>query len=421
MQSADGHRKRRDGRERTCLIDSGRDGLQLFLRGLRSMAPSRRGAVLYLHGATFPSALSVAYRFDGMSWRDAMCDAGFDVWALDFLGFGGSDRYPEMESGADANAPLGLAADGVAQVEAAVQFILDQGDHQQVSLVTHSWGSMPAGLFAAKHPTLVDRIVMFAPLARREGPRYTPRPTLPAWKLVTNDQQWTRFVEDVPPGEPSVLARDDFTAWSEAYLGSDPAARSRSPPAVKTPTGPLVEILRAWHGELAWEPQEVQAPVAIIRGAWDGLVTDHDAHWLFERLAGSAERRDIKIGRGTHLTHLEVMRTALWRESIRIPPWRRLQYATDHDERRASHARPSRSQGFARLQSGLTRGRQVANHHGGTQGAQGNLPLQRRGHGLSAIELRSAQGPSGRSRHHVARHHRAACPPRQLWPRSGDG
>jgi pimeloyl-ACP methyl ester carboxylesterase len=198
--------------------------------------------VLYLHGATFPSALSVAYRFDGVSWRDALCSAGFDVWALDFLGFGGSDRYLEMAADADAHSPLGLAADVVAQVEAAVQFILDWGDHQQVSLVTHSWGSMPARLFAAKHSTLVDRIVMFAPLARREGPRYTPRPTLPAWKLVTNDQQWARFVEDVPPGEPPVLAHEDFTAWAEAYLDSDPAARSRSPPAVKTPTGPLVEI-----------------------------------------------------------------------------------------------------------------------------------------------------------------------------------
>jgi pimeloyl-ACP methyl ester carboxylesterase len=233
MQSADGHRARLDVREHTCLINSGRDGLRLFLRRLRSMAPGRRGAVLYLHGATFPSALSVAFRFDGVSWRDALCRAGFDVWALDFLGFGGSDRYPETEADTDANAPLGLAADVVVQVEAAVQFILDQGDHRQVSLVTHSWGSMPAGLFAAKHPTLVDRIVMFAPLARRERPRYTPRPTLPAWKLVTNEQQWARFVEDVPPGEPSVLSREDFTAWAEAYLDSDPAARSRSPPAVK--------------------------------------------------------------------------------------------------------------------------------------------------------------------------------------------
>jgi pimeloyl-ACP methyl ester carboxylesterase len=199
MQRADWHRARLDVREQTCLIGGGRDGLRLFLRGLRSTASSRRGVVLYLHGATFPSALSVAYRFDGVSWRDALCSAGFDVWALDFLGFGGSDRYPEMDANADANAPLGVAADVVTQVKAAVQFILDQGNDQRVSLVTHSWGSMPAGLFAAKHPTLVDRIVMFAPLSRREGPRYTPRPTLPAWKLVTNDQQWARFIEDVPP------------------------------------------------------------------------------------------------------------------------------------------------------------------------------------------------------------------------------
>jgi pimeloyl-ACP methyl ester carboxylesterase len=188
MQSADGHRARLDVSEQTRLIDSGRAGLRLFLRGLRSTASSHRGAVLYLHGVTFPSALSVAYRFDGVSWLDALCGAGFDVWALDFLGFSGSDRYPEMEADADTHAPLGLAADALAQVEAAVQLILDQGNGQRVSLVTHSWGSMPAGLFAAKHPTLVDRIVMFAPLARREGPRYTPRPTLPAWKLVTNDQ-----------------------------------------------------------------------------------------------------------------------------------------------------------------------------------------------------------------------------------------
>jgi pimeloyl-ACP methyl ester carboxylesterase len=163
MQSADGPQGKLDDREQTCLIDSGRDGLRLLLRGLRTTASSHRGVVLYLHGATFPSALSVAYRFDGVSWRDALCDAGFDVWALDFLGFGSSDRYREMEADADANAPLGPAVDGVVQVEAAVQFILDQGDHQQVSLITHSWGSMPAGLFAAKHPTLVDRIVMFAP------------------------------------------------------------------------------------------------------------------------------------------------------------------------------------------------------------------------------------------------------------------
>jgi pimeloyl-ACP methyl ester carboxylesterase len=263
-----------DPREETFRIESGRDGLLLFLRRMPSVG-AVRGSVLYLHGATFPSALSVAHRFAGHSWRDAVCEAGFDVWALDFLGFGGSDRHPEMDKPADAHAPLGAAAEAVQQVETAAGFILARDQRPRLSLITHSWGSMPDGLYAAHHRTLVDRIVMFAPITRREGPRYAPRPTLPAWKLVTNEEQWARFVEDVPAAEAPVLSRDDFNEWAKAYLNSDPAARDRDPPAIKTPTGPVVEIQRASHGELAWDPSAVEAPV------------------------------------GTHLMHLEAMRTAL--------------------------------------------------------------------------------------------------------------
>jgi hypothetical protein len=43
---------------------------------------------------------------------------------------------------------------------------------------------------------------------------------------------------------------------------------------------------------------------------------DEDAHWLFNAFTQSPDKRDIKIGRGTHLMHLERMRTALWQESI---------------------------------------------------------------------------------------------------------
>lgn len=303
--------------EETFHIPCGVHELRLFLSRLAYRdADAARGSVLYVHGATFPSALSIAYRFDGRSWRDALCEAGFNVWALDFIGFGRSDRYPEMHDEPGAHGPLLLAEAAVDQVEAAIRFIADHDGAHAVSLITHSWGSMPAGLFAAAHPTLVDRIVMFAPLAKRQGPRYTPRPDAPAWKLVTLEDQWNRFTEDVPAHEAPVLSHDAFAAWGEAYLDSDLEAPGRHPPAVKTPTGPLVEILRAWHGELAWEPEKVQAPVCIVRGAWDGLVTDNDARWLFARLSRAAERRDVKIGRGTHLMHLEEMRTALWSESI---------------------------------------------------------------------------------------------------------
>jgi len=45
-------------------------------------------------------------------------------------------------------------------------------------------------------------------------------------------------------------------------------------------------------------------------------MTDEDARWLFDAFSQSPVKRDIKIGRGTHLMHLEAIRLALWRESI---------------------------------------------------------------------------------------------------------
>jgi hypothetical protein len=38
-----------------------------------------------------------------------------------------------------------------------------------------------------------------------------------------------------------------------------------------TPLGPFSEIIRAWHGQLAYDPAQVRAPLAIIRGEWGGL------------------------------------------------------------------------------------------------------------------------------------------------------
>lgn len=291
---------------------------RLFLRLLRSRTAQGRGrrAVVYVHGATFPTALSVAHRFDGRSWRDALCEAGFDVWGLDFLGFGNSDRYPQMAEPAEAHEPLGLAKEAALQLAAAVRFILEHQGLQSLCVVSHSWGSMPVGIFAGEHPTLVDRIVLFAPIARREATRYLPLPTGPAWRIVTAEDQWSRFVEDVPPEEPPVLSRVHFAEWAKRYLDTDPNSRTLDPPGVKVPSGPVVEILRAWQGRLAYEPARVRAPVCIIRGSWDGLIPDVDARWLFDAFSRATIKRDIKIGRGTHLMHLESMRFALWHETV---------------------------------------------------------------------------------------------------------
>jgi pimeloyl-ACP methyl ester carboxylesterase len=309
---------RLDPREEHFRIPGPREEALLFLRYLpaeRTTFDPRR-AVLYVHGATFPSALSIAHRFDGKSWRDALGDAGFDVWGLDLYGFGHSNRYPEMDRPAAESPALCVADDAARQVETAVRFILAHQNIGSISLIAHSWGSMPASLFAGEHPALVERLVLFAPIARRDPRRYEQPATFPAWRIVTLEDQWDRFVEDVPAHETPVLSRLHFDEWGQRYLDSDPDSRRRDPFGVKTPLGPFSEIIKAWHGQLAWDPAKVRAPTAIIRGEWDGLIPDEDARWLFDALTHAPVKRDIKISRGTHLMHLETMRLALWHESV---------------------------------------------------------------------------------------------------------
>lgn len=221
-----------------------------------------------------------------------------------------------MTEPAEMNPPLCRTEDAGDQLEAVLRFILRWHDLPNLSIISHSWGSMPSGYFAGQHPAMVNRIVLFGAIARRPPRRYESPPTALAWRIVTVEDQWARFVEDVPPHEQPVLSRAHFDEWSERYLDTDPESRGRKPAGVKTPTGPFTDILHAWHGDLAYDPAMVQAPVAIIRGEWDGLISDEDARWLFDAFTASPNKRDIKISRATHLMHLEAMRYALYRESI---------------------------------------------------------------------------------------------------------
>jgi hypothetical protein len=91
---------------------------------------------------------------------------------------------------------------------------------------------------------------------------------------VTPQDRWARFVEDLPANEPPVLVRAHFDEWAERYFDGDPHSSTRVPVGVKVPTGPFLDILQAWHGDLGYDPALVRSPVAIVRGEWDGLIPD---------------------------------------------------------------------------------------------------------------------------------------------------
>jgi pimeloyl-ACP methyl ester carboxylesterase len=305
-----------DPREEHFRIPSHHMGLSLFLRYLPACRePGRRDkVVLYVHGGTFPSGLSIAHRFDGISWRDQLAASAFHCWGLDFHGFGGlSDPYAEMSEPAEKHGPLGRADDASVQLERGVRFICAHHGVDRINLIAHSWGSIVSGRFAARCPELVERLVFFGPIAWRAR-RADPQ-RLPAWRLISLQDQWDRFVADVPPGEPPVLLKRHFNEWGEAYLDIDSESRTRSPPAVKTPGGAFQDIYDAWAGELAYDPALVRAPVSIIRGEWDSMSSEEDAKWLFDALKSSPIRRIVTVSRGTHLMHLEESRFALYRET----------------------------------------------------------------------------------------------------------
>lgn len=85
---------------------------------------------------------------------------------------------------------------------------------------------------------------------------------------------------------------------------------------MKTPNGPIADIMDAWSGSLAYDPAQIVSPLAIVRGEWDSLCTDADAAWLLAALTSAPEKSDVKIAAATHLMHLEENRGGLYQATI---------------------------------------------------------------------------------------------------------
>ena len=288
-------------------LTDGADAARLLVRRW----PGAGDPVLYVHGATFPSGLSVGYRFGGRSWADHLHAGGFDVWTFDFPGFGGSTRPAAMAASATAAPPIGRAADAARQIGAVVERIRQTRGGARVHIVGHSWGTVAAGAYASGHADAVGRLVWFGPIGQRQIEGLPAPDRIGAWRDLTIADQLKRFVEDVPAGHPPVLIEPDLAEWAPAYLATDPAACERAPQAVRIPNGPQADIIAAMSSRLPYAPDRIGAPVLIVRGAWDSLCTDGDAAWLTNRF-GSREKADVVIPRATHLMHLEHGREGLF-------------------------------------------------------------------------------------------------------------
>ena len=283
----------------------------LHLRRQRSSG-TPRGAALYVHGATFPSALSLFFRFDGCSWADALNAAGFDAWGFDFAGYGESQRYPAMLQAADAAPPLGRVDAAERQLATVLRAVRGlAGERQPVHLIAHSWGTLAALRCAPAFADSLASLTLFGPVVQRDGGPPDPV-SAPAWRTLTIWEQYRRFIADVPRGEPHVLLDRHIEAWAGAYLATDPASASREPPSVQVPAGPGADIAALWSGEPLVDAARVRTPTLVVRGEWDSVCDDRDAARLLRSMTGSPVR-DCVLAKGTHLMHLETGRIDLQR------------------------------------------------------------------------------------------------------------
>ena len=270
--------------------------------------PGKGPSVLFVHGATFPAALSIAYRIEGRSWMDDLSARGFDVWAFDMAGYGGSDRPAGM---ADPGTIVGTATAAAAQIERVAAHIARVRGKPGIAIVAHSWGTIPAGMFAAAKPDRVTSLVLFGPVAQRSASVTAPSPD--SSFLVSAEYQWRSFQSGVPAEAAPLIDRPVFDAWVARYLADDPQAAARTPPAALVPAGPQRDFAESWSGRFPYDPAGVRAPTLIVRGEWDAITTDADAAWLIASLANArGGPRDVKLPKGAHRMHLEKERQALF-------------------------------------------------------------------------------------------------------------
>jgi pimeloyl-ACP methyl ester carboxylesterase len=275
--------------------------------------PAAGDCVLYVHGATFPSALSVAWRMNGESWLDHLQSAGFDAWAFDFAGYGASQRPRVFAAPADAHLAFGRSTVAAAQIEAVLLHIRRQRPDTPIHLLAHSWGTLPAQQVAIARPDLVARLVLFGPVVPRQGTAL--RDSAPAWRLITAADQRPRHRNGLPEDAATPVDDAEIERWCTAYLRTDAQSGCRVPASVQIPSGPMHDVAEMFAGAALVDSAAITQPTLIIRGEWDDIAQDADARRLFDALVSARDKRDVKIARGNHWMHLQPSRHALWAET----------------------------------------------------------------------------------------------------------
>src|SRR4029077_211759 len=181
---------------------------------------------------------------------------GYDVWTMDFEGYGKSSRT-------EGNSNV---ADGVEDLKAAIPVVARETGRQRFHVFGESSGALRAGAFAMSHPELIDRLVLAAFTYTGEGsPTLTDRAKQVEFYRTHNrrprDREMIRsiFTRDKPGTTDPAVA--EFLADAELKFGNE------------APTGPYLDMVAPLP---VVDAAKVLSPVLLVRGEYDGIATVAD-------------------------------------------------------------------------------------------------------------------------------------------------
>lgn len=297
--------------------------IELFVR---HAAPTRdteqHRAVLFVHGASYPSTTFATPVAGGPSWMDRMAARGYDAYAMDVRGYGRSTRPAVMQAPAADNPPFARARDVVSDIDDVINQIRRDSDVGTVDLVGWSWGTVTTGLYATQHGDKLNRLVLYAPVYSTTNTAWTNKLAAPddtdtlgdigAYRTITReaaDQRWAEQITADAPGawrDPAV-----FKAWFDDMLTAEP---DKDATMIKAPNGVLVDIWQIFHEDPVYDAAAIDVPTLVIRGDADPTSSNTDALGLFHAL-GTDTKRYVIIGDATHFAALEKNAPQLFAET----------------------------------------------------------------------------------------------------------
>jgi pimeloyl-ACP methyl ester carboxylesterase len=243
--------------------------VKLFMWNKVAGDPAKtKGTILFVHGSSMAGQPTFDLDVPGRPDSSAMeyfARQGYDCWCVDMEGYGRSTKDR------DNNAPISFGAD---DCFAAATYIQKLRGPRPLLVYGISSGALRAGLFAERHPEMVDRLALDAAVWTGEGsPTLAERrKKLPEF-IAKNRRPIDRaFVHSIFNRDHPGTAEDRvIDAFADAIVKLDDSV----------PTGTYVDMCSKLPVN---NPENIKAPTIIMRGQWDGIAGFDDLIEFFKKL-----------------------------------------------------------------------------------------------------------------------------------------